>query len=242
LETSRYRLLPAGDTAFVVEFGNKVDQQLSSMVLSLARELTEATIPGLLEAVPTFRSLMVHYDPAAIAFNELIEFIDRAIGGMRLVANERPVWRLPVCYDSSVAPDLTEIAGWAGLTTGQIIERHCAPKYHVYMLGFLPGQAYMGDLPEELTFPRRQSPRSKIAGGSVAIAMAITCIFPQEGPCGWHIIGRSPVRLWEKGTANTLLAPGDKVMFSPVSLAEYEDLLAKMSAGEHLRLQDGIAA
>jgi inhibitor of KinA len=108
----------------------------------------------------------------------------------------------------------------------------------VYMLGFLPGQAYMGDLPEELAFPRRQSPRSKIAAGSLAIAMNLTCIFPQEGPCGWHIIGRSPVRLWEKGTANTLLTPGDKVMFTPISLPEYEKLLAKMSAGEHLILQE----
>jgi KipI family sensor histidine kinase inhibitor len=225
----------------VVEFGNKVDQQLSTMVLSLARELIEAAIPGVLEAVPTFRSLMVHYDPAVIAFTDLIEFIDAAICGIPVVANEYPVWKLPVCYDSSVAPDLTEIASSAGLPPSQIIERHCAPRYHVYMLGFLPGQAYMGDLPEELAFPRRQSPRSKIAAGSVAIAMNITCIFPQEGPCGWHIIGRSPVRLWEKGTANTLLTPGDKVMFTPVSLPEYEILLAKVSAGEHLILQDGVA-
>jgi KipI family sensor histidine kinase inhibitor len=211
------------------------------MVLSLARELIEAAIPGVLEAVPTFRSLMVHYDPAVIAFTDLIEFVDTSICGIRLVANECPVWKLPVCYDSSVAPDLAEIASSAGLAPSQIIERHCAPRYHVYMLGFLPGQAYMGDLPEELAFPRRQSPRSKIAAGSVAIAMNITCIFPQEGPCGWHIIGRSPVRLWEKGTANTLLTPGDKVMFTPVSLPEYEILLAKMSAGEHLILQDGVA-
>jgi inhibitor of KinA len=241
LKTPSYRLLPVGDTAIVVEFGNKIDQQLSTMVLALARDLTEAAVPGLSETVPTFRSLMVHYDPSVVQINELTELIDKAIRGLRLTGNPGAVWQLPVCYDGSVAPDLNEIAARAGLAPAQVVERHCASSYHVYMLGFLPGQAYMGDLPEELAFPRRQSPRSKIAAGSVAIATTITCIFPQEGPCGWHIIGRSPVRLWEKGTPQTLLAPGDKVMFTPVSLPEYEKLLAKMSAGEYLTLREGVA-
>jgi KipI family sensor histidine kinase inhibitor len=113
-----------------------------------------------------------------------------------------------------------------------VIERHSAVTYHVYMLGFLPGQAYMGDVPAELALARRESPRLKIPAGSLAIASAMTCIFPMETPCGWHLIGRSPVALWEGGPRpRALLAPGDKVSFAPLSLREYERLLAKAADG-----------
>ena len=107
-----------------------------------------------------------------------------------------------------------------------MIERHSALSYHVYMLGFLPGQPYLGDVADELALPRRQSPRMKIPAGSVAIAMTMTCIFPAETPCGWHLIGRCPVPLWDlkRGASMPLLRPGDKVGFAPVSLREYEDL------------------
>jgi len=182
---------------------------------------------------------MVHYNPSVLGIDSLSRVVDVALHKVRPVVDERSVRQLPVCYDASFAPDLNEIAARAGLSPGEVIERHCQSNYHVYMLGFLPGQAYMGDLPQELAMPRRQTPRAKIAAGSVAIATTITCIFPQEGPCGWHVIGRSPVLLWEKGTANTLLAPGDKVVFTPVSLREYAKLSAQAVAGERLTLERG---
>jgi inhibitor of KinA len=228
-----YRLLPAGDTALSVEFGDSVDRALSALVLALARRFDEAKIPGVVECVPTFRSLMVYYDPLLLPYAALATRIAKLTQNLRAGETTGRSWRLPVCYDASVAPDLADVAARTNLTPAQVIELHSAAHYHVYMLGFLPGQPYLGDVASELALPRRQSPRMKIPAGSVAIAMRMTCIFPAETPCGWHLIGRCPVPLWDftRDAAAPLLAPGDTVGFTPVSLREYEDLLARAAAG-----------
>ena len=225
-----YTLLPAGDTALVVEFGDRIDRRLSHRVLALAQRLNEAKLDGVVETVPTFRSLMVHYDPLVLPAATLKARIAVLMRGLRVAESAGRLWRLPACYDTGLAPDLDEVAARAGLTPAQVIERHSALTYHVYMLGFLPGQAYMGDVAPALALPRRETPRRKIPAGSLAVAMSMTCIFPQETPCGWHLIGRSPVRLWDAGAA--LLRPGDKVTFAPVSLRNYERLAAQAAAGE----------
>jgi inhibitor of KinA len=224
-----YRILPAGDTALVVEFGDGIDRGLSARVLALAHRLEAMRLDGVVEIVPTFRSLMVHFEPLVLPASTLIARIGEAAEGLTVTDHTARTWHLPACYDPSLAPDLADVAARTGLNPAQAIERHSAVTYHVYMLGFLPGQAYMGDLPGELALPRRETPRSKIAAGSIAIAGAMTCIFPMETPCGWHLIGRSPVRLWQTGTA--LLAPGDAVVFAPVSLREYEGLAARAAEG-----------
>lgn len=236
-----YRLLPAGDTALSVEFGQVVDRDLSGLVLTLARRVAKARIAGVVECVPTFRSLMIYYDPLLLPYAVLSAHIATLVQDLRATGTAGRSWRLPVCYDESVAPDLAEVAGRTNLTPAQVIERHSAPAYHVYMLGFLPGQPYLGDVPGELALPRRQSPRMKIPAGSVAIAMTMTCIFPAETPCGWHLIGRCPVPLWDikRGASMPLLQPGDKVGFAPVSLREYEDLLAKAADDQLLLTPSG---
>lgn len=231
-----YKILPAGDTALVVEFGEGIDRRLSRLVLALDLSLNEAKIQGKLdgvvETVPTFRSLMVYYDPLVLSAASLISCIDELVKGLRLTEQAGRRWRLPVCYDERLAPDLAEVATRTNLSSAQVIERHSAVTYHVYMLGFLPGQAYMGDVPSELNLPRRETPRLKIPAGSLAIAMTMTCIFPLESPCGWHLIGRSPIPLWDgRPGAGALLAPGDQVNLTPVSLREYESLLAKVADG-----------
>ena len=128
------------------------------------------------------------------------------------------------------ANDAADEATGRGL--GQVIELHSSATYHVYMLGFLPGLAYLGDLPQKLMLPRRTTPRPRIAAGSLGMAAKMTCIFPMATPCGLHLIGRSPVPFWERRPEiKTLLAPGDRVTFSPVSLSEFEELSAKAAAG-----------
>jgi inhibitor of KinA len=228
----KYKVLPAGDTALAVEFGDGIDRRLSAWVLALARRLNEKQVNGVIETVPTFRSLMVCYDPLVLPAVSLLAHIDEMMQGLEMSEQPGRSWSLPVCYDTRVAPDLDDVAARTGLSPGQVIERHSGIAYHVYMLGFLPGQAYMGDVPAELALQRRESPRLKIPPGSLAIATTMTCIFPLETPCGWHLIGRSPVALWEnQPRPRALLAPGDKVTFMPVSLREYEDLLAKAAEG-----------
>jgi len=227
-----YRVLPAGDTALVVEFGETIDRRLSALVLALDRRLKQARLDGIVETVPTFRSLMVHYDPLALPAESLVARIDELMQNLQISEETGRLWRLPTCYDASLAPDLEEVAARTGLSPAQVVERHSAVTYHVYMLGFLPGLAYLGDLPVELALPRRETPRPKVPAGSLTIAMTMTCIVPLETPSGWHLIGRSPVPFLEQHPRLTaLLAPGDKVTFAPVSLREYADLAAKAAAG-----------
>lgn len=230
--TSDYKLLPAGDTALVVEFGEQVDRRISARVLALAKRLNAARIEGLIETVPTFRSLMLVYDPLVLPAATLTVRVIELMPDAQPAEEPGRLWRLPACYDPRVAPDLESVAAASGLTPAQVIERHSATPYHVYMLGFLPGQAYMGDLPAELALARRQTPRPRIPARSLAIAGAMTCIFPLETPCGWHLIGRSPVPLWEGGASpHALLGPGDAVTFAPISLREYERLEAQAAEG-----------
>ena len=229
----RYRLWPAGDTALVVEFGSRIDRRLSAQVLALARRLGELQLEGIIEIVPTFRSLMVHYDPLVLSAAALRARIDALIAGMRVTESCGHHWSLPVCYDTSLAPDLDEVAARTGLSTDEVVERHSGVTYYVYMLGFLPGMAYLGDVPAELALPRRASPRLKIPAGSLAIANTMTSILPRETPSGWHVIGRSPMALFEvTPTAKALLAPGDTVVFRPISIVEFEHLCAKVVAND----------
>jgi inhibitor of KinA len=229
-----YKVLTAGDTALVIEFGDAVDRGLSAWVLALAHRLNEARVTGVIETVPTFRSLMVYYDPIALPSARLIGRIEALMEGVEPRSATGRLWRLPVCYDGDLAPDLDEVAARTGLTRAAVIDRHAEVTYHVYMLGFLPGLAYLGDVAPELMLPRRDVPRIRIPAGSVGIGMAMTCIFPRESPCGLHLLGHSPVPLWRPqngADAAALLTPGDQVKFLPIARREHDELTAAAAAG-----------
>ena len=232
-----YRILTAGDTAIVVEFGDSIDRGLNAIVLALARRLDESRLSGLIETIPTFRSLTVFYEPVVLSRAVLEVHVAGIVLELATTPEGGRRWRLPVCYDPEMAPDLNDVATRTGLTPAQVVERHSGVTYHVYMLGFLPGLAYMGDVPPELVLPRLVSPRQKIPAGMLGIAMAMSLIMPRETPSGLNLIGRSPVAMWrhtdKSGPGeNTLLAPGDKVTYQPISIREYELLAAKAAAGE----------
>jgi len=227
-----YRVLPAGDTALVVEFGEHIEQKLSTWVLALARRLDQTRINGVIEIVPTIRSLIVHYEPLALSASSLTSRIVELMNGLPSPDGVGRHWHLPACYDSRIAPDLDSVAARTGLSPAQVIERHSGTTYHVYMLGFLPGMAYLGDVAPELALPRMPTPRLKVPAGSLAIATTLTCVYPVDTPAGWHLIGRSPIPFFERHpTVRTLLSPGDKVTFTPVSLREFEELAMKAAAG-----------
>jgi inhibitor of KinA len=231
--TTEPRYLQSGDTALVVEFGDRVDARLSGLVLSLGRRVDAAAIPGVVEVVPTFRSLMVHYDPLRLTKKDLKRRLGPMIEGLEATQSIGRHWRIPTCYDESVGLDLVDVAARTNLTMPQLIERHSATVFHVYMMGFLPGFPYLGGLPEELELPRRQNPRLKVPRGSVAIAMAMTCIYTQESPGGWHVLGRTPVPLWDlHRNPPAPLSAGDTVLFQPISLSEYASLSAEAAAGK----------
>lgn len=227
------RFLPSGDTALVVEFGDHMDRHLSALVLNLHRRLSKGDIAGIVETVPTFRSLLVHYDPLVVRGRELQAQLVPLIDGLEAEAMVGYRWNFPTCYEGDdFAPDLADVARITGISTDEVVALHGGIEHLVYVIGFLPGLPYLGDLPARLELPRRTSPRIKVPAGSVAIAMNQTVIYPLESPGGWHIIGRTAVPLFDPQRAQpVLLAPGDTVRFVPVARAVYDDMRAAHQEG-----------
>ena len=227
------RFLAAGDTALVVELGDAVDRAISAQVLALSERIEAARLPGVIETVPTFRSLMVHYDPLLTSHARVkaaVQPMLAAIAGA--VARPGRLWVLPVCYAPEFGIDLEEMAGRTGLKVADVIERFSSTTFHLYALGFLPGHPYLGDVPPELHLPRRSVPRLRVPPGSVATAVGLAVIYPLETPGGWHILGRTPVRAYDRRRDPAVLfAPNDQLRFPAVSRAEHDLLEAKAAAG-----------
>jgi inhibitor of KinA len=228
------RFLPAGDTALIVEFGAEIQRDMSDRVLSLSNRVRLASLPGVTETVPTFRSLAVHYDPLTVSSDTLVAAIREFLAQPAEERSPARLWRVPACYDERCAPDLVEVAKSRGLTPDEVVFLHSRTRYHVYMVGFVPGYPYMGDLPPELELPRRSDPRVRVPPGSIAIATTMTAVYPIESPGGWHLIGRTPVRLfdstWERPA---LFSPGDAVHFEPISWVDYEGIAQAAAGGQY---------
>jgi inhibitor of KinA len=232
------RLLDAGDAAFTVEFGDTIDPGLLAAVnaldVAIGREQAAGRLPGLIETMPTFRSLTLFFDPLVTGRAALIDALQPLFEGAEQAAPvEGRRWHLPVCYDAEAGPDLADTARALGCSVDEVIALHSGTEVQVYMLGFLPGFPFMGDLPERLRLPRRTAPRTRVPAGSVAIAGGLTAIYPWESPGGWHLLGRCPVRLFDTARESpSLLAVGDRVRFEPVSMDEYRRLDAAVQAAE----------
>jgi inhibitor of KinA len=230
----KVRFLSAGDRALVVEFGDRIDRALSNDVLRLDVSLRSSGLPGVVETVPTFRSLMVHYDPMATARAELERVIASMLDRQSDPRDAATLWRVPVCYDGKFARDLAEVAHLIGATPSKVVALHSAVRYHVYMLGFLPGFPYMGDLPHQLALPRRADPRLRVPAGSVSIATTLTAIYPYESPGGWHLIGATPIRLFDPARPRpALLQPGDIVQFEPIDPASFASIRKAVDSGNY---------
>lgn len=236
------RFLAAGERAFVVEFGERVDRSLSEAVLRLDALLRREPPRGLIETVPTFRSLMVHYDPLLTGRAELEGAIRGLIGRGERPAGAAKLWRVPVCYEGAFAPDLDAVAARLGLCAAEVVGLHSATRFHVYMLGFQPGFPYLGDLPERLSLPRRADPRLRVPAGSVSIALTLSTIYPYQSPGGWHLIGTTPVRLFDAARPQpALLTPGDGVLFEPITPAQFAAIREAVAAGRHRLAPEPIA-
>ena len=237
------RFLAAGDTAFTVELSEVGSAGVSGAVLELYLRIVDAGLPGIIEVVPAIRSLTVHYEPniaCAADLHCLIRPLVRdALQGTTLDDDGEidPVpalrrWLVPACYDAEVAVDVDAIAAAGGLAPWQVAALHACVSYRVVMVGFLPGQPYLGSLPPPLRLPRRQTPRTAVSAGSIAIAGAMCSIYPFQSPGGWHVIGRTPVRWFDPGRDEpALLAPGDEVRFRPIGMAELEALTEDTARG-----------
>lgn len=221
------KYLPFGDTALLVEFGNVISLEVNRKVIALNEAILEAEIHGVEELVPTYRSLLVRYNPSKTSYEQLvfrIKDIEKTLKEPRVEAEGRKII-IPVVYGGECGPDLNYVARYHGLTEEQVVKLHSEREYRVYMLGFVAGFPYLGEVTDEIATPRLETPRLKVPAGSVGIAEKQTGVYPCEAPGGWRIIGRTPLKLFDPLQKQpTLLKAGDTVKFKPISEKEFKTI------------------
>jgi inhibitor of KinA len=223
---SGFRVVPAGDSALVVEFEERIDPAVNARVIALADALQRAALPGVRDVVPTFRSVAVYFDPLRTDYDAVLSTIERE-GGRPPTADPQPRTpiRIPVCYGGEFGPDLPNVAAFAKMNEDDVVEVHCSRSYRVFMLGFVAGFAYMGIVDPRIAMPRHSTPRVKVPLGSVGIAGVQTGIYPAETPGGWQLIGRTPIRPFDASRAEPfLMKAGDRIQFTPIDRADYDRL------------------
>jgi len=221
-----------GECALVVEFGQDINPLTNDRVVALDQALTRAELPGVLEVVPTYRSLMIHYDPLIISRSELAAHARRLMS-VRSEAYKPRRWSFPVCYDEQFGIDLASAAWSLELPASKIVTLHSSATYRIYMHGFAPGLPALGGLPEALRLPRFMTPRKSVPAGSVIIVLNQASIASVDMPCAWHVIGRTPERLFVLGRDPTVLtATGDEITFDPIDMHTFELLDQRAEAGE----------
>ena len=229
-------LLPCGDQALIVEFGDAIDPDVNRRVHDLAHAIESAGVTGVYDLVPTYRSLLVYYNPVRTSWPELEDSLRSLLSdtGDRITSTPRVVL-LPTLYGGEHGPDLDFVAENAGMTPDEAVELHAGTDYLVYMMGFSPGFPYLGGLDERLATPRLESPRLEIPAGSVGIAESQTGVYPVASPGGWQLIGRTPLRLFDETAEQpALLRAGDYIRFVPMeSEASYLEVLESVEAGEY---------
>lgn len=217
------RFLDAGETALVVEFGRVVDPHVHDRVLALDEAVSATHIDGVIETVPTYRSLMIHYDPRRLARDEIAVRIEALLGRATTGRKTPQTRRVPVCYEQPYAEDIAEVSQRLGLDERRIVELHSRARYRLYMYGFLPGYAYLGRLPKELEIPRRPMPRSPVPTGAILIAGEQVVIAGVAMTTGWYMLGRTPLHVFDlQREPPSLFDVGDEIAFEPITSAEFD--------------------
>lgn len=223
------RIRPLGDTAIRIQLGEGIDPELNRRVRAACAALERAALPGVVEWVPSYTAVTVHYLPHVVRFPELCRRVEAALATADDAALPPGQARtLPVLYDG---PDLRFVADHHGLRVEDVIELHSKPEYLVYMIGFAPGFPYLGGLPERLATPRLEKPRLSVPKGSVGIGGSQTGVYSVDSPGGWRLIGRTPLPLYDpKQDPPALLQAGDRLRFRPIPAEEYAEIAKKGSS------------
>jgi len=220
------KYLVSGDCAVCVEFGNEISPEINRKIRAFKIAVEKENIEGIVETVPTYRSLLVVYDPAVIRFKELTDKFEAIMGTMDSIPIPPPsVIEIPVLYGGDMGPDLENVAAHNHKTPEEVIRIHTSGEYLIYMLGFIAGFPYLGGMSREIATPRLTSPRVKIEGGSVGIAGEQTGVYPVASPGGWQLIGRTPLKLYDADREKpVLLEAGQYIKFRSVTEEEYREI------------------
>lgn len=226
----------AGDSAILVEFENEIGIETNAKVRSLMFSLERRPFAGMRELTPAYRSLLIQYDPCAVKSGAVREFVGQSLANLRSVTLPKPViTEIPVIYDPEFAPDIEEIARIEDKTVEEVIRIHSGSDYFVYMLGFAPGHPYTARFENPFSFKRRESPRVRIDGGSVVVQLALSNIIPFDQPCGWNIIGTTPVLVCDYRRENPfLLKAGQWIRHIPIGRDEYFDIKRRVELSEYV--------
>ena len=232
------KVLPVGDSAVLVEFGDSIEPEVNDRVYAFAASVTSAGIDGVEELVPTYRSLLVNYDLHKVTYEDMaahLEELSQAAEGPTDTAERGSVIvHIPVAYGGEYGPDLGDVADHNGLSSQEVIDIHSGTGYRVFMLGFAPGFPYLGGMDERIACPRFQTPRVRVPAGSVGIAESQTGVYPNDSPGGWRIIGRTPVKLFDPNAEPpAAILPGSKVVFDPVSESEYQSIAGEVESSNY---------
>jgi inhibitor of KinA len=214
----------------MITLGDTIDERTHRLVRAAAKRIRGDPPPGFVDLVPAFVSIAVHYDPIGAArrgeapYEHVVSFLRDRLAGLDVEDLGAPrIVEIPVCYGDDLGPDLDDVARIHNLTSEEVIELHSGAEYLVYMVGFMPGFAYLGGLPEQIATPRRKTPRTAVPAGAVGIGGRQTGVYPLVSPGGWNLIGRTPVKIFDIAREEpTLLATGDRVRFRPISRAQFE--------------------
>ena len=228
------RLRFAGDALLLLEFEARIAPDINARAIAVAETLADAHVPGVLDVVPSYCTVGIHIDPLSADLPAIERAVASALGRLAHAADGPPrpgptatrrVVEIPVCYGGVHGPDLAKVAAFAGCSEDEVIARHLARTYRVYMLGFVPGFAYMASVDRSIAVPRHRVPRERVPAGSVGIAGEQTGVYPRETPGGWHLIGRTAVTMFDVARAPaSLVSPGDQVRFVRLDEAAFATL------------------
>jgi len=232
---TNFRIVPSGDSTIVVELEARIDPEINERAIRLAETVHAAAIAGVRDVVPTYRSVAVFFDPLRTDYRRLVEWLERQVGRLaEAPVAHRASISVPVCYQDELGSDLAAVAAFANMSPQDVIAIHASATYRVFMLGFMPGFAYMGVLDPRIAMPRRSTPRVRVPRGAVGIAGAQTGIYPAETPGGWQLIGRTPLEPFDVTRPGPFLfRPGDAVRFVPIEREEYERMRMINHKGHH---------